>query len=77
MRSRTSQPILRDKPQMTLVLMLFQFYYGVGLRLYSSASTDSTGSIVRQLDDRRIGYVASEMRNGLEEPAQSERYLCQ
>ena len=100
MKSRTSQSIFRDKSHMTSVLMLFQFYCSVGLRLYLSASTDytslkvqtiplckyrlylsastdSNGSIFRHLDDRRIDYGASEMRNYLEEPAQSERCLGQ
>lgn len=62
---------------MTLLLRLFQFHCSVGLRLYLSASTASNGSVVRHLDDRRIEYGASEMRNDSEETAQSERSLCQ
>jgi hypothetical protein len=62
---------------MILDLMLYQFYSSVEMRLCLSASTAPNGPSVPHLDERRIDYIASEMRNYLEEAAQSERYLCQ
>jgi hypothetical protein len=70
LRTRTSQPILQGHATNDVRL-------NVEVRLCLSASTAPNGPIVRHLDERRIDCVASEMRNYLEESAQSGRLLCQ